>query len=88
MKSTTEGILQDRTLLYAVKRSEAYTLRTKLATCDSTKTDLITIAANEEEGRLNCERNYRELDRTTVKKSAVPWFVVAGLVLGFLLGSR
>lgn len=88
MKATTEDLLHDRTVLYAVKRSEAYTLRTALATCDSTKSDALTIAANEEERRLRVEDQYRELDRRTVKKSALPWYVIGGLILGYLLGTH
>lgn len=88
MKATTEDLLHDRTVLYAVKRSEAYTLRTALATCDSTKSDAITIAANEEERRLRVEDQYRDLDRRTVKKSRLPWYLLAGAILGYLLGTR
>jgi len=88
VKAVTEGVLQDRTVLYATKRSEVYTLRDALATCDSTKQDALTVAANEEEQRLRVEQQYRDLDRRTVPKSTVPWLVFAGLVLGFLLGTR
>ena len=79
--------MHDRTVLYAVKRSEAYALRTALATCDSTKHDALIVAANEEEHRMNVERQYIELDKRTVPKSALPWWVLAGAVIGYLLGS-
>ena len=85
IKGTTEDILRDRTVWYIISRSEADTLRTALAACDSTKRDALVVAANEEERRLNCEGHYRDLDRRTVKKSRLPWYVLAGVVLGYLL---
>ena len=85
IKGTTEAILRDRTVWYIISRSEADTLRTALAACDSTKRDALGVAANEEERRLNCDRQYRDLDRRTVKKSRLPWYVIAGMVAGFLL---
>lgn len=85
IKGTTEDVLRDRTVWYALARTEADTLRKALATCDSTKRDALAIAANEEERRLNVERQYRDLNRRTVKKSRLPWYVLAGVVLGYLL---
>jgi hypothetical protein len=73
---------------YGLARYEADTLRTAYETCDSTKRNALTVAANEEEQRLRVEQQYRDLDRRTVPKSTVPWLVFAGLVLGFLLGTR
>ena len=85
IKGTTEDILRDRTVWYIISRSEADTLRTALSACYSTKRDALGVAANEEERRLNCEGHYRDLDRRTVKKSRLPWYVLAGVVLGYLL---
>lgn len=85
VKYVTEDVLRDRTVWYALARKEADTLRTALAACDSTKRDALGVAANEEERRLNCDRHYRDLDRRTVKKSRLPWYVLAGMVAGFLL---
>ena len=85
IKGTTEDILRDRTVWYIISRSEADTLRTALAACDSTKRDALGVAANEEERRIVLEGHYRDLDRRTVKKSALPWYVFAGVVLGYLL---
>ena len=85
IKGTTEDVLRDRTLWYALARTEADTLRKALAACDSTKRDALGVAANEEERRLNVEQQYRDLDRRTVKKSRLPWYVLAGMVAGFLL---
>ena len=85
IKGTTEDILRDRTVWYIISRSEADTLRTALAACDSTKRDALGVAANEEERRIALEGHYRDLDRRTVKKIRLPWYVIAGMVLGFLL---
>lgn len=87
MKATTEDLLHDRTVLYAVKRSEAATLRTALATCDSTKAALGTIASNDSSLNAECREQYNELDRRTVAKSALPWYGLAVLILGYLLGT-
>ena len=85
IKGTTEDILRDRTVWYIISRSEADTLRTALAACDSTKRDALGVAANEEERRIALEGHYLDLDRRTVKKSRLPWYVLAGMVAGFLL---
>ena len=63
VKATTEDLLHDRTVLYAVKRSEAATLRAALATCDSTKAALGTIAANNSALNEECRAQYKDLDR-------------------------
>ncbi len=85
MKYVTEDVLRDRTVWYALARKEADTLRTALAACDSTKRDALGVAANEEERRIALEGHYRDLDRRTVEKSRLPWYVLAGMVAGFLL---
>ena len=85
IKGTTEDILRDRTVWYIISRSEADTLRTALSACDSTKRDALGVAANEEERRIALEGHYLDLDRRTVKKSRLPWYVLAGMVAGFLL---
>ena len=87
IKGTTEDILRDRTVWYIISRSEADTLRSALSACDSTKRDALVVAANEEERRLNCEGHYRDLDRRTVKKSALAGWAIAAIVLGYILGS-
>lgn len=69
VKATTEDLLHDRTVLYAVKRSEAYALRTALATCDSTKAALGTIASNDSSLNAECRRQYVDLSKKT-KRSA------------------
>ena len=85
IKGTTEDVLRDRTVWYSLARAEADTLRKALAACDSTKRDALSVAANEEERRIDLEGHYRGLDRRTVKKSRLPWYVLAGVVLGYLL---
>lgn len=86
MKATTEDLLHDRTVLYAVKRSEAYALRTALATCDSTKHDALIVAANEEEHRMNVERQYIELSKKTKQSAwAFRFAVIGAFVLGILV---
>lgn len=88
VKATTEDLLHDRTVLYAVKRSEAATLRTALATCDSTKAALGTIASNDSSLNAECRAQYVELDKRTVAKSALPWWCLASLLVGLWLGSQ
>lgn len=86
VKATTEDKLRYRGMWYGLALYEADTLRAAYETCDSTRTDLLTIAANEEQQRLRVEEQYRNLDRRTIPKGAAPWLVAVGLVIGLLLG--
>ena len=85
IKGTTEDILRDRAMWYGIARHEADTLRTALAACDSTKRDALGVAANEEERRLDGDRRDRDGGRRAGKEGRLPWYVIAGMVAGFLL---
>lgn len=55
---------------------------------DSTHRADSTHVANLEALEGSCVEQYKDLDRRTVKKSAVPWYVLAGLLLGWFLGRQ
>lgn len=59
--------------------------RAIIAAQDSTIAADNALVNNEAERADNCERQYRDLDRRTVRKSALPWYVIAGLIAGYLL---
>ena len=55
---------------------------------DSTHRSDSTRVANLEALRGDCVEQYKDLDRRTVKKSALPWYVLVGVVLGWFLSRQ
>lgn len=55
---------------------------------DSTHRTDSTRVANLEALRGDCVEQYKDLDRRTVKKSALPWYVLVGAVLGWFLARQ
>ncbi len=55
---------------------------------DSTHRADSTRVANLEALRGDCVEQYKDLDRRTVKKSALPWYMLLGLAVGAFLARQ
>lgn len=67
---------------------EARKARTIILAQDSTIQADSTLLANKTGLLDDCTRQYKELDRRTVPKSAIPWYVLLGLAVGALLARQ
>lgn len=81
--------LQDQRNLNGMFRGkceeQARKARAIIAAQDSTHRADSTRVANLEALQGACVEQYKDLDRRTVPKSAIPWYVLVGLVAGWLL---
>lgn len=85
VKASTEGSLTDYKVLYVLKREEAETCGETVLAMDSTIVDLRATVSNDSAVVADKDRQYGELKRRTVPKSALPWYVVAAFIVGYLL---
>ena len=89
VKLTTEDVAKDYKVLYTVKRVEADTCARLVASQAGTITRQGTLlercGANVERLEEDRDRWFRAAER---RKKAAPWMVLAGFVVGALVGGR
>mgnify|MGYP000987993754 CR=1 FL=1 len=89
MKLTTEDVAKDYKVLYAVKRAEADTCSKLVVSQAGTiaHQGMLLERCGAETERLEEDRDrwFRAAER---RKKAAPWLVLAGFVVGALVGGR